>query len=147
MSPIHILLVEDNEGDIVLTLEALKDVKTPNKISVVRNGEEAIQFLDRTVPFTEASAPDLILLDIYLPLIDGKEVLKYVKTHSDHKIIPVVMLSSSVAPNDILESYQGHANCYISKPTETDQYFDMVKKVENFWVSIVDLPKTNHHGS
>lgn len=141
MTPIHILLVEDNEGDIILTLEALNEGKVINKISIVRDGEKAIQFLNKEGEYKHAERPDLILLDINLPRIDGKELLAYVKTNEQLKSIPVVMLTTSTSEKDILESYKNYANCYISKPVDLDKFFDVVQKIENFWISIVHLPK------
>lgn len=141
MTPIHILLVEDNEGDIILTLEALNEGKVINKISIVRDGEKAIQFLNKEGEYKHEERPDLILLDINLPRIDGKEVLVYVKTNEQLKSIPVVMLTTSISEKDILESYKNYANCYISKPVDLDKFFDVVQKIENFWISIVHLPK------
>ncbi len=141
MTPIHILLVEDNEGDIILTMEALNEGKVINKITIVRDGEKAIQFLNKEGGYKHAERPDLILLDINLPRIDGKEVLVYVKTNEQLKSIPVVMLTTSTSEKDILESYKNYANCYISKPVDLDKFFDVVQKIENFWISIVHLPK------
>ena len=141
MNPIHILLVEDNEGDIILTMEALNEGKVTNKISVARDGEQAIRFLNKEGDYQNAERPDLILLDINLPRVDGKEVLTYVKNNSDLKAIPVVMLTTSSSEKDILESYRNYANCYISKPVDLNKFFDVVQKIENFWISIVHLPK------
>ena len=141
MNPIHILLVEDNEGDIILTMEALNEGKITNKISVARDGEQAIMFLNKEGDYHDAERPDLILLDINLPRIDGKEVLTYVKNNSVLKSIPVVMLTTTSSEKDILESYRNYANCYISKPVDLNKFFDVVQKIENFWISIVHLPK------
>jgi chemotaxis family two-component system response regulator Rcp1 len=141
MSEIHILLVEDNEGDIVLTLEALKEAKLKNKISVVRDGEQALQFLHRQGRFTDEDMPQLILLDINLPKIDGKEVLHKIKTDPDLKKIPVVILTTSSSEKDILEAYNNYANCYITKPVDLDKFIDVIHTVEDFWISIVQLPK------
>ena len=140
MSPIHILLVEDNEGDIILTMEALNEGKLYNKISIVRDGEQAIHFLNKEGEYTDAARPDLVLMDINLPRIDGKEVLIYIKTNPLLKSIPVVMLTTSTSETDVLESYKNHANCYISKPVDLEKFFDMVQKIENFWISVVQLP-------
>jgi two-component system, chemotaxis family, response regulator Rcp1 len=141
MNPIHILLVEDNEGDIILTMEALKEGKVKNKISIARDGEKAIQFLNKEGAYANSERPDLILLDINLPRIDGKEVLVYIKTNPQLKAIPVVMLTTSTSEQDILESYKNYANCYISKPVDLDKFFEVVQKIESFWISIVHLPK------
>ena len=147
MRPIHILLVEDNEGDIILTLEALKDSSIYNTISIARNGEQAIQYLNKEAGYAGAQTPDLILLDINLPRIDGKEVLTYIKSHKELKLIPVIMLTTSISERDILESYRNYANCYIVKPVELDKFFEVVKKIDNFWTSIVQMPQTNHHAT
>ncbi|MBC7829022.1 MAG: response regulator [Chitinophagaceae bacterium] len=141
MPEIHILLVEDNEGDIVLTLEALKEAKLKNKISVVRDGEEALEFLYRQGPYTNEDAPQLVLLDINLPKMDGKEVLNKIKNDIDLKKIPVVILTTSSSEKDILEAYNNHANCYITKPVDLDKFIDVIHTIEDFWISIVQLPK------
>ena len=140
MSEIHILLVEDNEGDIVLTLEALKEAKLRNKISVVRDGEEALQFLYKEAKYVSQDSPQLILLDINLPKMDGKEVLNRIKSDPDLKKIPVVILTTSSSEKDILEAYNNHANCYITKPVDLDKFIDVIHTVEDFWISIVQLP-------
>ncbi len=141
MTPIHILLIEDNEGDIVLTMEALKVGKFHNTISVARDGDEAIMFLNRQGKYSEELLPDMILLDINLPKVDGKEVLHFIKTHEDYKKIPVVMLTTSSSEKDIVDSYNGYANCYIVKPVSFDSFLEVVRSIENFWISIVHLPK------
>jgi CheY-like chemotaxis protein len=141
MSEIHILLVEDNEGDIVLTLEALKEAKLKNKISVVRNGEEALDFVYRKGRFSDVEIPQLILLDINLPKIDGKEVLYNIKTDPDLKKIPVVILTTSSSEKDILDAYNNYANCYITKPVDLDKFINVIHTIEDFWISIVQLPK------
>lgn len=141
MSEIHILLVEDNEGDVVLTLEALKEAKLKNKISVVRDGEEAMDFLYRRGRYVSEDLPHLILLDINLPKMDGKEVLIRVKKDPDLKKIPVVVLTTSSSEKDILEAYNNYANCYITKPVDLDKFIDVIHTVEDFWISIVQLPK------
>jgi len=137
MKPVHILLVEDNEGDIILTREALKEGKIKNEISVARDGEEALAFLK------EASLlPDLVLLDINLPRMNGLELLTIIKQDDDLKKIPVIMLTTSVSEKDIFESYTNYANCFISKPVNLPQFMDVVKTIEDFWISIVRLPQT-----
>jgi len=143
MRDIHILLVEDNEGDILLTTEALKEGKIINKISVVRDGEEALDFLNRKGKYTDAVSPDLILLDVNLPRKNGHEVLQYVKNSEEIKHIPVIMLTTSSSEKDIKLSYSNHANCYITKPVESDTFLDVVASIENFWISIVKLPVNN----
>lgn len=140
MKEIDILLVEDNEGDIVLTMEALDDARILNKVSVKRDGAEALDYLFNLAEHLPNDLPDLILLDINLPKIDGKEVLNQIKTHPVLKKIPVVMLTTSSSEGDILESYNNHANCYIIKPVDLNKFFNIVKAIENFWVTIVKLP-------
>ncbi len=141
MSEIQILLVEDNEGDVVLTLEALKEAKLRNMISVVRDGEEALRFLFKEGKYQEAETPQLILLDINLPRMDGKEVLSRIKNHDDFRRIPVVILTTSSSEKDIYEAYNNHANCYITKPVDLDKFIDVIHTIEDFWISIVQLPK------
>ena len=141
ISEIHILLVEDNEGDIVLTLEALKEAKLRNRISVVRDGDEAMQFLLKEGKYTKAESPQLILLDINLPRMDGKEVLNRIKIHPELKRVPVVILTTSSSEKDIYEAYNNHANCYITKPVDLDKFIDVIHTIEDFWISIVQLPK------
>ena len=143
MKEIHILLVEDNEGDIVLTREALSDAKIKNKVSVARDGEEALNYLNNAFDDTENLLPDLILLDINLPKVDGKEVLRYIKSTAVLKKIPVVMLSTSSNELDIADSYNNYANCFISKPVDFNKFFDVVKMIEDFWITIVKLPSKN----
>ena len=140
MKEIDILLVEDNEGDIVLTMEALDDARILNKVFVKRDGAEALDYLISTAQDNPRELPDLILLDINLPKIDGKEVLHRIKNHPTLKKIPVVMLTTSSSEVDILESYNNHANCYIIKPVDLNKFFNIVKAIENFWVTIVKLP-------
>ena len=141
MHEIHILLVEDNEGDVVLTLEALREAKLRNKISVVRDGEEALQFLYREGKYAAAELPQLILLDINLPKMDGKEVLNRIKNDINLKKIPVIILTTSSSEKDILESYNNHANCYVTKPVDLQSFIDVIHTIEGFWISIVQLPK------
>ena len=137
MEAIHILLVEDNEGDIVLTLEALKDARIRNHVTVARDGEEALTFLRET-----DNLPDMVLLDINLPKVDGLEVLNTIKTTDELKMIPVIMLSTSAAESDISYSYAHHANCFITKPVNLSCFMDVIRTIENFWITIVKLPKT-----
>ncbi|WP_037314057.1 response regulator [Salegentibacter sp. Hel_I_6] len=140
MESIQILLVEDNEGDILLTSEALEDGKILNKLSVVRDGKEAMQFLNKTGKYKKAVTPDLILLDVNLPKMNGHEVLKYVKQHKELKKIPVIMLTTSSSMEDINSSYRNYANCYITKPIEVDDFMKAVNQIEEFWVKLVKLP-------
>ena len=141
--PVHILLVEDNEGDIVLTLEALKEARIHNNVDVIRDGEKAMQFLKKEGGFSNASTPDLILLDINLPKIDGKEVLAYIKNDELLRIIPVVMLTTSDSEKDIIESYSSHANCYITKPVGFENFMKVIWTIKEFWISIVQLPNSH----
>lgn len=139
-SPIEILLVEDNPGDIRLTQEVLKEGKVQNTLSVVENGVQAISFLRKENEYQDAPTPDLILLDLNLPKKDGREVLLDIKNDPELKKIPVVVLTTSQAEEDILKVYDLNANCYISKPVDFGQFIDVVKSIENFWLSIVKLP-------
>ncbi|HEV7780563.1 MAG TPA: response regulator [Chitinophagaceae bacterium] len=141
---IHILLIEDNEGDIVLTIEALKEARISNTIDVVRDGEKAMEFLRKEGEFSNASTPDLILLDINLPKIDGKEVLANIKNSETLKVIPVVMLTTSDSEKDIFDSYHSHANCYITKPVGFQSFIEVIHTIKDFWITIVQLPKTSH---
>ena len=137
---LKILLVEDNEGDIVLTMEALKKAKVTNHIQVIKDGEAALQYLRRQGPYSTAETPDLIFLDINLPRVDGKEVLANIKTDKALMIIPVVMLTTSDSEKDILYAYQHHVNCYITKPVEFDKFITSVQMIIDFWTKIVHLP-------
>ncbi|HVS95660.1 MAG TPA: response regulator [Puia sp.] len=139
MHQIHILLVDDNEGDILLTREALDDARIVNKISIAYDGLDAIDFLREREG--GADVPDLILLDINLPRMSGTEVLEVIKNDPGLKRIPVIMLTTSSAEKDILASYNNHANCYITKPVDLDRFMDVVRTIEDFWISIVKLPK------
>lgn len=138
--PIEILLVEDNPGDVRLTREALKDAKVANTLHVVEDGVSAIDFLHRNPPFLEAPRPDLILLDLNLPRKNGREVLAEIKADSRFKAIPVVILTTSQAEEDVLRAYNLHANCYITKPVDFTQFTTIVKTIEDFWLTIVTLP-------
>jgi two-component system, chemotaxis family, response regulator Rcp1 len=140
MKQINILLVEDNEGDIVLTLETFKDLKLANNHHVVRDGEQALKYLNKEAEYATQPTPDLILLDINLPKMDGKEVLRYIKQSPTLKSIPVVMLTTSSSKKDIDDCYNSHANCYIIKPLDFNKFIEMIKSIENFWISIVQLP-------
>jgi CheY-like chemotaxis protein len=138
--PIEILLVEDNPGDVRLTIEALKEGKVRNNLSVARDGVEALTFLRREGSFTEASRPDLILLDLNLPKKDGREVLADIKNDPVLRRIPVVVLTTSKAEEDILRTYDLHANCYITKPVDLEQFISVVRSIDDFWLSVVRLP-------
>ncbi|MDD5560245.1 response regulator [Candidatus Methylomirabilis sp.] len=137
---IEILLVEDNPADVRLTQEALKDGKLLNSLSIVGDGVEAIAFLRRQGKYADAPRPDLILLDLNLPKKDGREVLAEIKTDETLKSIPVVVLTVSKAEEDILKTYKLHANCYITKPVDLDQFISVTQSIEDFWFSIVKLP-------
>ncbi len=138
--PIEILLVEDNQGDVDLTREALEQSKIYNQLSVVNDGVEAIEFLRRKGKYVHASRPDLVLLDLNLPKKDGREVLAEIKSDDNLKRIPVVVLTSSKAEEDILKSYNLHANSYVTKPMDLGQFFKVVQSIEEFWFTIVMLP-------
>ncbi|WP_141619669.1 response regulator [Myxococcus sp. AB036A] len=139
-SPIEILLVEDNPGDVRLTVEALKEGKVRNRLSVARDGVEALAFLRRQGAYADAAQPDLILLDLNLPRKDGREVLAEIKVDPALRRIPVVVLTTSKAEEDILRTYDLHANCYIAKPVELEQFISVVRSIDDFWLSVVHLP-------
>lgn len=138
--PIEILLVEDSPADIRLTQEALKDGKIINNLHVVKDGVEAEAFLEQRDEYVTAPRPDMILLDLNLPKKNGTEVLSFIKSDPRYKRIPVIVLTTSDATLDILLSYNLHANAYITKPVELDQFIDAIQAIENFWLSIVELP-------
>lgn len=140
MKPIHILLVEDNEGDIMLTTEAFEEAKIANRLDVVRDGQSAIEFLDKFGPFEGSETPDLILLDINLPKKNGHEILRHIKNSDKLKTIPVIMLTTSSSERDIRSSYENYANCFITKPVEVEDFMDAISKIEDFWLTIVKLP-------
>jgi CheY-like chemotaxis protein len=138
--PIEILLVEDNPADVRLTQEALREGKVKNRLSVARDGADALSFLRREGPYHDAPRPDLILLDLNLPKKDGREVLSEIKADAHLRRIPVVVLTTSSAEADILKSYELHANCYITKPVDLDQFVKVVKSIDDFWLTVVRLP-------
>ena len=138
--PVEILLVEDNPGDVRLTQEAFKEGKLLNKLHVVEDGVEALAFLNREGKYADAPCPELILLDLNLPKKDGRDVLAEIKTDEDLKRIPVVILTTSQSEEDILKSYDLNANCYITKPVDLDKFIEVVKSIEEFWLTIVKLP-------
>ena len=138
--PIDILLVEDNPGDARLVKEALRDGKVLNELHMVKDGVEALNFLKRKGGYADAVHPDLILLDLNLPKKDGREVLAEIKGDPDLKRIPVVVLTVSKAEEDIMITYNLHGNCYITKPLDFDQFVQVVKAIEDFWLTIVKLP-------
>ena len=138
--PIEILLVEDNPADVRLTQEALKEGKVRNNLFVARDGVEALEFLRRQGPHANATKPDLILLDLNLPRKDGREVLADIKNDDTLRSIPVVVLTTSSAEADILKSYNLHANCYITKPVDLEQFVQVIKSIDDFWLTVVRLP-------
>ncbi len=140
LRPVEILLVEDNPGDIVLTKEAFEEIKIANNLNVVEDGIEAMNFLKNEGKYKEGRKPDLIILDLNLPKKDGREVLVEIKESKKLKKIPVVVLTSSEAEEDILKSYDLHANCFISKPIDLEQFSRIVKTISEFWFTIVKLP-------
>jgi CheY-like chemotaxis protein len=138
--PIEILLVEDNPGDVRLTIEALKEGKVRNNLAVAKDGVEALAFLRRQGSYTDANRPDLILLDLNLPRKDGREVLAEIKEDPALRRIPVVVLTTSKAEEDIVRTYDLHANCYITKPVDLEQFISVVRSIDDFWLSVVRLP-------
>lgn len=137
---LKILLVEDNEGDILLTREALGDQWTRDSLEVARDGEQALDYLQQLVAEANRELPDLILLDINLPRMDGKELLSKLKTNPAFCHIPVIMLTTSTSGRDILDAYSAQANCYITKPVDFERFVDVIRSVEHFWTQIVQLP-------
>jgi|SRR5579885_536402 CheY-like chemotaxis protein len=138
--PIDILLVEDSIGDIRLTQEALKENKLKVNLNVVMDGVEAMEYLKKEGKYTTAATPDLILLDLNMPRKDGRQVLKEIKEDPKLKSIPVVILTISKAEEDILQSYNLHVNCYITKPLDLNKFIEVVRKIETFWFTIATLP-------
>ena len=138
--PIEILMVEDNPGDVRLAMEALKEGKVRNHMHTVGDGEEALVFLRRQGQYAQVPRPDLILLDLNLPKKTGQEVLAEIKEDPDLRRIPVVILTVSQAEADILKTYNLHANCYITKPVDLDRFIEVVKSIEDFWLTVVMLP-------
>lgn len=136
---VEIFLIEDNPGDIRLTMEALKEGKMGNNVNVAMDGIEALDFLRRKGRYADAPRPDLILLDLNLPKMDGREVLAEIKADDNLRRIPVVILTTSMAEQDILRTYNLHANCYITKPVDMDQFIKVVQSIEEFWFNIVKL--------
>jgi CheY-like chemotaxis protein len=141
--PVHtieVLLVEDDPGDVLLTKEAFADNKVKNHLHVVSDGEEAVAYLHRRGPYADAVRPDLVLLDLNLPRKDGREVLKDIKADPELRTIPVVVLTTSEADEDILSSYDLHANAYVTKPVDFDSFIRIVRQIDDFFVSVVKLP-------
>ena len=140
MQPIHILLVEDNEGDILLTTEALQNAKLITQLSVVKDGKQAIDFLTMKGQYVTEKQPDMVLLDVNLPKKNGHQVLKFIKENEVLKHIPVIMLTTSSSSSDINLAYENYVNCYITKPIDAHSFIDVIATIENFWMSIVKLP-------
>ncbi len=140
MDQIHMLLVEDNPGDVLLTKEALRDSKIRNNMTVVGTGEMALDFLYRRGDYEDATPVDLILLDLNLPGVDGYEVLEVIKQDEKLRRVPVVVLTSSAAESDRLKSYNLHANCFVTKPLGAEAFYSIVRQIEQFWLKIVGLP-------
>jgi CheY-like chemotaxis protein len=141
MNPIDILLVEDNPGDVRLTREALRDGKVRNTLHVVEDGVEAMAFLRREGKFAGAPRPDIVFLDLNLPRKNGREVLAEVKSDPELMRIPIVVLTTSKDEQDVLKAYEYHANCYITKPVDLEQFLTVVKSIEEFWFTVVRLPR------
>jgi chemotaxis family two-component system response regulator Rcp1 len=139
-NPIEVLLVEDNPGDVRLTIEAMREAKVINHLSVARDGDEALAFLRREGCFQGAPRPDIIFLDLNLPRLGGREVLCEIKNDALLRRIPVVILTTSRAEEDILQTYNLHANCYVTKPVDLEQFEHVVKSISDFWFEIVKLP-------
>jgi CheY-like chemotaxis protein len=139
-NPIEILLVEDSPGDVRLTREALSEAKVSNNLAVARDGVEALEYLRREGPHADAARPDIILLDLNMPRMDGRELLEHIKADASLAAIPVVVLTTSKAEEDIMRSYQLHANCYITKPVDLEQFLKVVRSIEEFWLTVVRLP-------
>lgn len=138
--PIEILLVEDDEGDVLLTTEALEASKVTNNMHVARNGEEALKFLRREQGYHDVPRPDIVLLDLNLPRIDGREVLAQIKSDPELRRIPIVVLTTSEAEEDILRSYDLHANAYVTKPVDFERFLEVIQSIDEFFVTVVRLP-------
>ena len=142
LRPIEVLLVEDDEGDVLMTREALDEGKVFNRLSVVGDGVEAIAYLRREQPYADATRPDLVLLDLNLPKRDGRQVLEEVKADPDLRRIPIVVLTTSEAEEDVLRSYDLHANAYVTKPVDFDRFVEVIRQIDDFFISVVRLPGT-----
>lgn len=142
MRAAQILLVEDNPSDVRLTFEAMKEGKVNSHLEVVRDGEEAMKYLRGEAPFSGAPRPDLILLDLNLPKRSGREVLREIKASEELRSIPVVVLTTSTCDEDIRGVYELHANCYITKPSDLEQFIEVVRQIDDFWLNVVSLPET-----
>ena len=138
MTGINILMIEDNEGDILLTTETFEESRIINKITTIKDGKKAINFFENEN--NKEEVPHLILLDVNLPKVSGHEVLTYIKTNDKYKSIPVIMLTTSSSEKDILQSYKSHPNCYITKPIDIADFMKAITKIEDFWIKIVSIP-------
>ncbi len=143
ITPTNILLVEDNPGDIKLTLKALEKSKLALKIEVLTDGEEALRYLNKEDKYKNAKTPDLVLLDLNLPKVDGFEILKEIKTNDKTRLIPVVIITTSTQDEDIAKAYSEYANCYITKPVGFNKFKEIIEKLEEFWFTIVKIPKVS----
>lgn len=141
----EILLVEDNEGDVILTQEAFEDAKFRNNLNVARDGEQALDYLFKRNGYENAVTPDIILLDLNLPKLHGKDVLQEIKSDPGLKRVPVIVLTSSEADKDVVESYNLNANCYVVKPIDAVKFMEVIQQIESFWIDIVYLPGTSTH--
>ena len=139
--PIEILLVEDDEGDVLLTTEALEASKITNVMHVARNGEEALRFLRREPGYEGSPRPDIVLLDLNLPRVDGRQVLAEIKEHPDLRRIPIIVLTTSEAEEDVLRSYDLHANAYVTKPVDFERFLQVIQSIDEFFVTVVRLPR------
>lgn len=142
MNSVHILLVEDNDGDILLLSEAFEEARLVVDLTVVKNGERAIDFLERRGEYENARRPNLVILDVNLPRKSGHEVLGHIKSSEHLKVIPVIMLTTSSAERDVMKSYENHANCYITKPVDMDLFMKAIVQLGEFWLELVRLPKS-----
>lgn len=142
IKPVEVLMLEDNEDDIRLTIEAMNGWKLKNNMHVARNGLEGLAFLRKEGDFADAPEPDIILLDLNMPRMDGREFLEIIKSDPEFRRIPVVILTTSELEEDIAKAYDLHANCYIAKPVDLNQFSKIVRAIDHFWFSIVKLPKT-----
>lgn len=141
VKPVDVLLVEDDEGDVLMTREAFEYYKVRNPLHVVSDGEQALQFMRRTGPYADAPRPGLILLDVNLPRLSGLEVLAELKQDPQFRVIPVVMLTTSQADEDILRSYTLHANAYVTKPVDFEQFTEAIRQIDDFFLTLVQLPR------
>jgi two-component system response regulator len=140
INPVKVLLVEDNPGDVRLIQETFKENRFLTELQVIKDGEEALEYLKRKGKYKNKAHPDLILLDLNLPKLDGREVLSEIKSNEELKRIPVIILTSSTNESDIYKSYDLNANCYITKPVDLQNFINVIKSIENFWLTIVKLP-------